>query len=265
MGYSTTLFAVDVDELRSAVGSNDRKLVARVMKAEKLKPAVKKKADAASGPRVKVSKNSELFLDGQPVSLDELHAALRKSKWKGAELYLYHESGRKTGRWKTPGSFEQALTLPRHIAGVMYCNDEADLLRGWQNDAEISDEQALVELIAGKFTRRECAPQYAYALERVCRTLGSRLANIPGKGQLRALKLDTPLSAPRLPAPLPKYDDFPYVSYLTAAEVQHEIERLGSMNLSFPADADIEAARKTLLKCMKTAAKQEVGIVAFYY
>jgi hypothetical protein len=79
------------------------------------------------------------------------------------------------------------------------------------------------------------------------------------------LELDSPLSRWRMPVNLPQPADFPFISYLTPKEVAAEAERLGSMDLSFPDDADIEEAREVLLGCLKEASEENRAVVAFYY
>src|SRR5262249_16377157 len=121
-------------------------------------------------------------------------------------------------------------------------------------------------LLTGKLTSPEAAHQYGYALERLCRVVGTRLATIEGRrGILSHLGLDTRLREERSPVRLPERDDFPAISFLTANEVQREVKRLGALDLSFPQSAEVEQDRQTFFKCLKTAARKGVGIVAFYY
>lgn len=267
MGYATIIYAVDLDALRAAVGSRNAGLI-QSAKAAASSEEDADEMDPTKGPRIKVTKDSELFLNGQPVSFDELIAALHNPVWKGTNLYLYQEDGgKRSGVFRKLGSFVEAFhpaLPPNHYIGTLCCNDDAELLSGWQDD-DISEDQALRELIAGEFTRPDCAHQYGYALERLCPTLGTWLATIEGKGRLRALKLETPLSEARPPAPLPEIPDFPYISYLTAEEVQGEVQRLRSIDLSYPKNAEIEQDRKAFYKCLTRAAKKQVGIVSFYY
>jgi len=102
-------------------------------------------------------------------------------------------------------------------------------------------------------TRPGMGSRYGYGLERLCEALGTRLTSIGGRrGPMKALKLDTSLAKVRLPVPLPKPRyDFPLIVYLTAAQVQREVERLGAMDLSFPKGEGIEAERKELLRALR--------------
>ncbi len=81
MGYSTTLYAVDLDALRSAVGSRDARLLKRLRPAKKSAKGGKK--DPMQGPRVKLTRKGEIILNGLPSSFDELKAELNRPKWKG--------------------------------------------------------------------------------------------------------------------------------------------------------------------------------------
>ena len=220
------------------------------------------------GPRVKVTRKSEIILNGRPVTFDELRTELNRPKWKGTYLFTYLESGRRTGRWSKPGSFALALAKAcpwTQFLGEMTCSSDEELTDGW-DDAELSPEQAAAELVEGNVCHPQEAHQYGYGLERLCQLLGTRLATIEGKkGMLSALNLNTPLANERSPVSLPKRDDFPVIGYLTADEVEREVERLRGLDLSYPRSAEIEEGRKTFLRCLKGAARRRTSIVAFYY
>jgi hypothetical protein len=266
MGYATKLYAIDLDALMSAVGSRNARLLKRLRPAQKSLKGGQK--DPMQGPRIKLTSKSEIILNGQPVSFDELRTELNRRKWKGTYLFTYLENGRRTGRWSKPGSFARALSKVypwTQFLGEMTCDSDEDLAHGWQ-DEEISEEQAAAELIEGWVSKPQQAHQYGYGLERLCQLLGSRLATIEGKrGMLQALKLNTPLSKERSPVSLPQRDDFPVIGYLTADEVECEVERLRKLDLSSPKRAAIEEGRKTFFRCLKEAAKRRTSLVAFYY
>jgi hypothetical protein len=266
MAYATKLYAIDLDALTSAVGSRDARLLRRLRPAKK--PLKGGKRDPMQGPRVKLTRKSEIVLNGRPVSFDELRTELNRRTWKGTYLFTYLESGRRTGRWSKPGSFALALSklYPwTQFLGEMTCDSDEDLVQGWEDD-EISEEQAAAELIQGRVSQPRQAHQYGYGLERLCQLLGSRLATIEGKrGMLQVLKLNTPLSNERSPVALPKRDDFPVIGFLAADEVEREVERLRGLDLSYPKSAEIEEDRKTFCRCLEKASKKRIGIVAFYY
>jgi hypothetical protein len=264
MGYATTLYAVNLDALRAAVGSGDARLLRRLRPAKKSA----KKRDPMQGPRVKLTRKGEIILNGQPVSFDGLKAELNRRKWKGTYLFSYVEGTPRTGRWRKPGSFPLALAKAyphTQFLGTLVCDSDEDLARGWE-DEEVSQEEAAAELVEGTVSQPGAAHQYGYALERLCQLLGTRLATIEGKrGMLRALKLNTPLSRDRSPVRLPKRDDFPGIGYLTADELEREVERLRGLDLSYPASPEIEEDRRTFLRCLQKAAKRRAGVVSFYY
>lgn len=267
MGYSTTLYAVDLDALKSKIGSSDAALMKRFGRAKK-KQATRAKHET-QGPRVKVTKDSELFLNGQAVSFDELIAALYNPAWKGTYLYEYQEiGGKRSGVFRKLGSFAEAFypaLPPNHYIGTMCCNSEQELLTGWQDD-DISLSQACLELVAGNITRPDCAPQYGYALEKLCSVLGTHLATIEGRGGILShLALDTRLCDERSPVDLPERDDFPTISYLASEEVQRELAQLATQDLSFPESPEAEEDRRTFFEAMQKAASKQLGIVAFYY
>src|SRR5690349_10676408 len=82
MGYSTALYAVDLDKLKAAVGSGDAPLVKRLLPK---KAAI----DPGGGPRVMIGLDRKLFLNREPIEFDELIKRLRQRKWKGTALFLY--------------------------------------------------------------------------------------------------------------------------------------------------------------------------------
>jgi hypothetical protein len=281
MGYSTKLYAVDLQQLQSAVGSQDRTWIERVESFEKAEGVAEAEVDPTKGPRVKVAKNSDIFLNGRLISWEDFQVAIVRPEWKGSNLYAYQEraddviqradgsyaveTGKgHSGMFREVGSFAAALYRLPNDFSICWCNSEEELSSGWQED-EISDEQALREVIGGDFSDPACAHQYGYALERLCHALGDHLATIEGKGRLRALKIDTPLAKERSPVALPRNDDFPYISYLTEDEVQREVQRLRSTDLSYPKNAEIESDRRELFQCLDAAAAKHRAVVSFYY
>lgn len=262
MGYATTLYAVDLGGLGAAVGSNDAGLIERARAGDASPGAV----DPTKGPRVKLARDSQIFLNGRPVAWEELREIIRDPCWAGMFVYWYQENGRMEGAWSERGSFARALhgaMAGTRIAALMCCNTEEDLVDGWEDDETIPDDQAAAELVAGTFSRQDCS--YGYGLERLCLVLGSRLGVIEGKARLKALKLDTPLAKSRTPIRLPEVDEFPYIGYLTAEEVRGEVARLGAMDLSYPPSAAIARDRRALLQYLETAAQAGHAVVAFYY
>ncbi len=263
MGYSTSLYAIDLVALRAAIGSNDPILLSRAQAAcQAHGPATK---DPTQGPRIKVTRDSQILLNGKPVTPEEMRDHLRDPKWAGTNLYWYHEKGQKSGAWKEAGAFMrqlQSAVAGTRLAGLLSCNSEAELLSGWDDEDELSEEQAVADLIAGHFSRP--ASSYGYGLQCLCQLLGVKLGVIPGKGRLKALKVDTPLAEPRSPTALPEVDDFPHLSYLSAEEVAQEARRIEAMDLAYPKSSAIEEDRRTLLQYLQAAAREGHAVVSFY-
>lgn len=262
MGYSATLYAVDLATLRAAVGSADPALFERVW-ADWSRELAGRPPDPSAGPRVRVTLDGSLVLNGRPVTLGELSAALREPRWRGTNLFLFTEPGRPRGPQPTALQVSQAAG-PGTVAGVLRCVTEAEFLAGWE-DEEVAPEVAVRELLTGVFTHPTGACQYGYALEPLCRVVGGRLGAIPGKGRLAALKIDSPLAAPRPPVPLPGWDDFPYISHLTADEVRAETDRLAATDLSFPKNAGVARDRLAYRDLLRAAAGRGAAVVSFYY
>jgi|GEM_PF-4232452 len=280
MGYSTMLYAVDIGELKAAFGSKDAALLERVREAASRKEGASR-VDPTKGPRIRVDWKSDIFLNGRLVTHDEFKHALLNPEWEGTYMYSYLDSGpprgqQKQGPFREPGSFHLFLnTLApffeahgrnyvKHYAGHCCCSTPQEFAEIGSGEDDITDEQALAELIAGKISQPEHAATYGYALEHLCAALGIYLGAV-GTDQLKSLKLKTPLSRTRVPVKIPKGDDFPYISYLDAQEVQEEAARLGATDLSYPTDLENEGERRRFLELLQSAGNQSRGIVGFYY
>jgi hypothetical protein len=118
--------------------------------------------------------------------------------------------------------------------------------------------RAVEELIAGTFNDPSSAHMYGYALQELCEYLGTQLDS-DMVGDVCDLELDSPLEDVRHPVALPDIADFPMISSLSQEALAAEVERLGSMDLAFPDDEDIEEARRELLECLKQAAAKGAG------
>src|SRR5262245_13991531 len=110
MGYSTTLYAVDLDALRAAVGSQNPQLLGRLRPARKSSKGGKKNPET-DGPRVQLTRQGEIILNGHPVTFEELRTELNRPKWKGTYLRSYIESTPRAGPWREPGSFPIAMAM----------------------------------------------------------------------------------------------------------------------------------------------------------
>jgi hypothetical protein len=280
MGYSTYLYAVDIGGLRGAFGSNDQALLARVLAVVHDGENGAPRVDPTTGPRVLLTWKSEIFFNGEQVTRDEFQKRLLSPEWAGTNLYLCQtdppRGQKREGEFKVLGSFMQLLRellkysvsetgeARKHITCIWSCEKEEELSELGNPEDDVTEDQAVEELIAGKITRRKNAPTYGYALENLCRTLGQFLGDV-GTDQLRSLKLKTRLSKVRLPVKVPKNNDFPYISFLEADEVQEEVASLRAMDLSDPGDPENEAERQRFQQLLEQAAAQHLGVVGFYY
>lgn len=277
MGYSTHLYSVDIDSLVSAIGSKDDGLLERVRAAEGGSSG-ERPVDPTKGPRVRLTYRSEIELDGTLKSLDEFKEMLLRPDWRGMNLYVYQEDPPRgqepAGPFQEPGSFirffwtlgpfYQQHGLDRGpFVGIVACSQEQFASLD-DPPEEPTEEEAAADLIAGKPPRRGCGHVYGYALEALCRTLGTALGPV-GTDCLRWLQVKTPLSKKRPPVKLPKIEDFPTISYLDAAETRAEVDRLRSMDLAYPKDPEIEQERRRFLALLESAAEQGRGVVGFYY
>lgn len=106
-------------------------------------------------------------------------------------------------------------------------------------------------------------PEYGKAFEVLCYVLGMKLPDDGQIGNLAQLELDTLLATPRNPVDLGSYDGPPVISYQTAAEVLADALRLSKTDLSFPQNEDIEEAREAFLRCLKQAAIEGSAVISF--
>ena len=281
MGYSTHLYSVDIGELKVAFGSKDASLLERVREVVRRRDGGQPRVDPTKGPRVFCNHKSELFLNGEPVPIDQFKQAMLDPKWHGTFVYTYWggppRGQQREGPFKEPGSFVNFVALTMNevgrslglerqpFAGIEACGSPQQFAEAGTADDDITEDQAIEELITGKITQPEHAATYGYALEYLVEALGTRLGAV-GTDQLKSLKLKTPLSRAKRPVKIPKGDDdFPYISFLDAAETRAEVDRLREMDLSLPSDPENERERRRFLDYLEQAVKHNRGIVGFYY
>jgi hypothetical protein len=260
MGYSTVLYAVDIDRLRSAVGSKDKNLLRRAKRPLTPHDVEEERIRSSNYFRIKY-KDGELFLDGKSTSLDQLKELFEQTGSPG--VVVQYIEGEVT---LVPMKVAD-LALAAGIGNFLSVRSKSELNTAkWEEDDEgsLTRRQATHDLISGEFSRTDCAYEYGYALERLCRSLGTRIKDVDF-ADLRDLKIDSPLCTWRTPVALPPIDDFPYIGYLTADEVREEVARMESMDLSCPESPGVEKDRKLLFRCLNGASKKGLGVVAFYY
>ncbi len=97
--------------------------------------------------------------------------------------------------------------------------------------------------------------------------MGSVLDGGDSIGHIENLDWDTRLLKVRIPLTLPEPQDFPEVSYLTAAEVKDEYQRLDATceESSELLERDLEDAREDFLWWLKQCSDNDVALVTFYY
>lgn len=264
MGYNTQFYGVRLDAVRGAVGSNDAAVRDRVARALR-----KRTGPPRPNPTAVVTVDGEIIFNGAALTPEAFEREVRRPEWAGAYLHWFHRPGETPGerrrraasRFGAPGAADAFLTraIDGHLSGMSLHRDEADLP---DRRREFTVEAAVGELIAGTFTEREATHQYGYALEVVCAALGRRLGAVAG---LAHLGLASPLAAVRRPVTLPASRGFPRVSYLTAAEVRAEGERVRGLDLSYPGDRSIARDRRRYAGMIGTAAGRGLDVVTFYY
>ncbi|MBN73774.1 MAG: hypothetical protein CME32_31345 [Gimesia sp.] len=285
MGYSTRLYAVEFDTLNDAIGSCDQLLLKRLQEVNKQVDEPLAEVDLHGDVTLRITKEGQILFNDQPMSLDELSQAILALESGSLEVVMEapwtktheavtlanNETIPKSGLERVITRFESddpqfaqnldqtpQITWSRNEAD----NDETDDDTSYQPAFDISEE-ILSDLVSGNLN--QSGAEHGYALEIMCYTLGKLLPDDDLIGDLEPLELDTPLQQPRIPVPLKEYNDFPVISFLTAEEVAAEFQRLSRLNLEFPSDEDIEEAREAFFECIKTAAGQKLGVMAFYH
>jgi len=154
------------------------------------------------------------------------------------------------------------------ITNILSVRSEKELRAAkWEDEGEegsLTMAQANRDLLFGQFRCADCGHEYGYALERLCQLLGTRMEGHEF-ADLRDLRIDSPLCNWRVPVELPKIEDFPYIGYLTADEVQAEVARLEAMDLSDPRSQELGTERNQLLQCLQRVRQEGLAVVAFYY
>jgi hypothetical protein len=262
VGYSTNLYAVDLDALRAAVGSKDEKLLKKVVR--KCFGDIDERPPGRS-IRIEVNADGGTLLNGQSANLAELNEAVEGLTGKGDKV-SYRPATPEAGKPVFSAIVEtiKAMNAAGHpVPGIDYYAPG----QAWVDQSPGEDTRAKREhirrLIFGEHQGANPS-ELAYALESVCRVIGKPLDTDDALGGLEELGLESPLTRWRMPVEIAQPRDFPFISYLTPEEVAAEVSRPSATKLSSD-DEDIEHARKVLLKCLKTAGRKKSAVVAFYY
>lgn len=254
MGLTTSLYAIDLDKLKSSIGSRDPELINAFIPKSKKKVKNQKLV-------VNIDLAGHIFISGVPHDEKSLASEMVHSQWTNKEMDVIFKGG------KNPNRISPEQAKVRLLIENLYPKTKMSCL-GWlwdwsESDDELSTEQAALELVMGRITRKDCGNEYGYGLQLLCKKLGQHLGNI--EGELEAsVQWKTKLTKERSPIKLPGYDGFPSISYLTPKEVQGEFEKFskGTEQVS-------EKWRKTLrtrfIKFLQSAAGQEKAVVTFCY
>jgi hypothetical protein len=279
MGCTTKLYSIELKKLRAACGSKDAAIVEAVLAADAERNGGRKPVDWRKGPSIFVTWKSEILFNDELVTKEELPHRLLEPRWTGTKLYFYIEPPPKGEErqgefrelvsfygWLTslgPFFIQHGTTFRDQFVGTCTQSEPRSTADIDIDAEEISDEDALRDLVNGKFTRKRCSAEYGYALERLCGVLGKRLDSV-GTDRLRSLELKTKLSRIRTPVKLPRIADFPYISYLEHDEVVKEYDQFKSIR-DTGIDEEFDEERRRFVSCLKTATELKHGIVGFYY
>jgi hypothetical protein len=141
---------------------------------------------------------------------------------------------------------------------------EPDQFEHKLQDGDPSLGEALRQIVAGEASGARPSHQYGYALKLLCQVEGEWLPGEDLIADLAPLELHSPFQQPRLPIDIPANQDFPFSSFLDAAEVRREAERLASLDRSYPADEDIQKAREAYAACIAHAVGIGKAVISFY-
>lgn len=273
MGYATHLYLTDLTKLRSVIGCQDTTL------RDRLRERILQLEGPSAPPTIGilVTLDGEIYVNGKPMTPEELQGELAKPEHAGKNLSYYKrqsknaEEGRRKGASRFPSDvmFFRFLQNAVGNSGVRYgflssCSSEEALMA--ESDNELTIENATDQLISGEMdSHSEAAYQYGYALEYVCREISMAELVIEGKRRLGHFKLKSQLLQPRCPVELPHYDDFPEIGYLTSEESRSELKTVFSIDKLCELPPKIEEERKHLISLVERAASECVSLVGFYY
>ena len=126
----------------------------------------------------------------------------------------------------------------------------------------LTREAALAELIRGTLSAAESSAfQYGYALETLCRHVGTQLET-DMLGEIGGIGLADELATSGPPVPIPPPDDFPVMGYLTHQQAAAELHRIAASPPSHP-EPSVRLAIEQLRSCLEHASRQRVDLVAF--
>lgn len=277
MGKSTKLYAVNLEEIRAGVGSNDDSLLNRMCEFVASffdSEDEKEESELVPDHSVKLTNDGQILFRERERSLPELCSDILSLNSGVLEFVIeppwtarHDEVIRTTNDAITRSGVQQVLT--RFESDDPSVDTSPNVT--WTRDDSAEDENptlqfgvspsSLAELVRGELQTNN--PELGQSLEILCYVLGMKLPDEDLLGDLAALKLDTELATPRCPIELTGYEDSIKIGYLTADSVLKDALRFSKMNLAFPEDEVIEEARNALVRCFKQAAIEGLAIVSF--
>lgn len=207
---------------------------------------------------MEILKDGTLIVGAAVMSLDELLIEIKRPKWRRQTLDLVTDRGKR----QTPKHSKLLKTI-MHADMEFHVLHLIDQPEDDEEENELPTGLAAAELLEGRCTRPDCAHQYGYGLMTILDEMAKWVGTIPGNWD-ESIAWKTKLERLRSPVKLPKNDDFPYLSYLTADEVAAELKKFSAMEL----DGDEEWIRKyrlDFLKILKQATKLKLGLLCFYH
>ncbi|MFK7777104.1 MAG: hypothetical protein QM501_03125 [Gimesia sp.] len=288
MGYSTSLYAVDIAELISAVGSGDSAFLSKLQAATNEgsdDDEVQPESDIAllNPDSILRIVHENIHLDDRPITVDEVPTALSGAGINILEIVVHIPSHTQEDVLQAIHEYFPNSGIEKILIRYEFDNPELAkysspgpfLFRPLPDEEEDDDEiapviasfnhvshDAISDLVFGNLTCTDST--HGSALELLCHVLGNRLRDGGMIGDLSPLELSLPLEHVRPPIPILTHGDFPMISHLTAQETAQEAERLSANSMNFPDDPDIEEARLIIRTCLGNAAAQNRGIVSFY-
>lgn len=263
MSYSTSLYAIDLDRLSASIGSSDEQLILAVQSLASADPIEVIKREFHW---VAVLEDGSIALDKRDSTIEDVvqvysmltkHDALHfLGKNPDVQRSLFTALGDATAGLQNGAA--KLLGHPATMTLDEFYAIEVDDSNGTATEASLVD--SVRSLICGNASGNESR----YAAEHLCRALGQFLDDGDTLADIAPLQLDTELSYSRDLPKLQNDGDFPFISYLTSKEVKKEVKRFRKIDLSYPADDDIDVARRAFVRCLAEADASDSSVISFY-
>lgn len=277
MGFSTKLYAVNLDEIRNAIGSKNDLLLNKMCEHVACFLEEESDDDDLSGDVVvKLTADSRILFRGKETGLEELCRLLLDVPSGTVEFVIeppwteYHdeviratnEVVPKSGLERVVTRFETDDPSIDTTPNVTWTRSDDDDEIGVGMGFTVSPE-ALTDLIYGNVAASSASEEHGKALEVLCYILGMMLPDDDLIGDLAALRLDTDLNQVRSPVEQLALTDTLQVGYLESEDVLQEAIRLSKEARDAATDEETQEARNALVRCIKQAAVEGMSIVRF--